>query len=136
MKSYAVIGCGNGGKAVAGEIASKGNSVSIFEKMPNDDFRKLQESGKITLTGKINLEAKIDLITDKMADAIEGRDVIVIVVPAFAHENLLQELLPLMRDGQDLVVILRSPFQKQFHYHMHVELLVSMWLKSIRKRRP
>lgn len=105
MRKYAVIGCGNGGKAVAAEIASKGHSVSIFEKIPNDDFKKLQESKKLKLTGAIELEADLDLVTDDMAEAIADRDVILIVVPAFAHESLLRELLPLMLDGQDLVVI-------------------------------
>ncbi len=39
-----------------------------------------------------------------MAEAIEGRDMILVVVPAFAHEPLFKELVPLLKDGQDVVV--------------------------------
>ncbi len=75
-----------------------------MKKIPNDDFRKLQASGTIKLTGTMNYESKLNLVTDDMAEAIEGRDMILVVVPAFAHEPLFKELVPLLKDGQDVVV--------------------------------
>jgi len=105
MKKFAIIGCGNGGKAVAAEVASAGHSVSIFEAMPNDDFRKLQADKTLTLKGTMNIRTSVDLVTDNMSEAIEGRDVIMVVVPSFAHTPLFKELLPLLKDGQHLVVV-------------------------------
>jgi len=105
MMKFAIIGCGNGGKAVAAEVASAGHSVSVFEAMPNDDFRKLQADKTLTLKGTMDIRASLDLVTDDMQEAIEGRDVVMVVVPSFAHNPLFKQLLPLLKDGQHLVVV-------------------------------
>ena len=105
MKKFAVLGCGNGGKAVAAELASNGVDVAIYEAIPNDGFRKLQQAKKITLIGMMDLTADIAMVTDDLAQAIEGREMILVVVPSFAHESIFRQLVPLLKDGQNIVVI-------------------------------
>jgi opine dehydrogenase len=105
MEKFAVLGCGNGGKAVAAELAHNGASVSIFEAIPNEGFRKLQEEKTITLTGTMNYKTDIDLVTDDLKEAIEGRNVVMVVVPSFAHESMFKSLIPLLVDGQHVVVV-------------------------------
>ncbi|MCD6435944.1 MAG: NAD/NADP octopine/nopaline dehydrogenase family protein, partial [Clostridiales bacterium] len=105
MEKFAVLGCGNGGKAVAAELAHNGASVSIFEAIPNEGFRKLEKEKSITLTGTMNFKADIDIVTENLKEAIEGRSVIMVVVPSFAHESMFKLLIPLLSDGQHVVVV-------------------------------
>lgn len=105
MEKFAVLGCGNGGKAVAAELAFNGASVSIYEAIPNDGFRKLQETKELKLTGAMELSSKMDLVTDDLEEAIKGRKFIMVVVPSFAHEDIFRNLLPLLEDKQNIIVV-------------------------------
>lgn len=105
MEKFAVLGCGNGGKAIAAELAHNGASVSIYEAIPNEGFRKLQDEKVITLTGTMNMVGNIELVTDDLKEAISGRKIILVVVPSFAHEIIFKSLVPLLEDGQHIVVI-------------------------------
>lgn len=103
--SYAVLGAGNGGMAVAAEIASKGFRVSLWEGIATTKFQQLCETRHITLSGTITAEADIAVVTEDIKTAVDGFDVLLLVVPAFAHEPIFERLIPHLRDGHDLVII-------------------------------
>ncbi len=105
MEKVAVLGCGNGGKAVAAELAYNGAQVRIYEAIPNDDFRKLQQSREIKLKGAVELKATIHMVTEDLGKAVRGSTMIVVVLPSFAHEEVFKNLIPYLEEGQHVVVI-------------------------------
>lgn len=104
--SFAILGAGNGGKALAGHIASKGHRVCLFESLePNEDFLRLREEKEIFLEGDVAAKGKLHCVTTNIEEAVEGAEVIVTVVPAFAHEPIFDQLMPVMKDGDRIVLI-------------------------------
>ena len=103
---FAVLGCGNGGMALAGQIAAKGYSVNIFEGLEfTKEITRLSEEKEIIVQGDIQSRGRINCLTNDMKVAVAGADVILVVLPAFAHEPVFRKLLPHLKDGQRVVII-------------------------------
>lgn len=103
---FAVIGCGNGGMTLAGQIAAKGYDVNLFEGLePSEAFLKLRTERKIFLKGDIESEGLISCVTTDIKEAIDDAKTILIVVPAFAHEPLFKKIIPHLKDGHRIVLI-------------------------------
>ena len=49
--------------------------------------------------------AKFDLITDDMAEAVNGAKLILVCIPSVAHEVFFEQLAPLLTDGQIVHII-------------------------------
>jgi opine dehydrogenase len=102
----AVIGAGNGGKALAGHIASKGHEVAIYEGLePGQDFLRLKEARRISLQGDIACSGELICATTNIEEAIDGAQVIIVVVPAFAHEPIFNQLMPSVKDGDRIILV-------------------------------
>jgi opine dehydrogenase len=103
MKTIAVIGGGNGGQAMAGHLAAMGHKIRLYSR----NIEKLEaviQFGGIELSGKINVFGEIDLITDKLQEAVTGAELIMIVTPANAHRVLAEQLAPHLQPGQVVVL--------------------------------
>lgn len=101
--SFAVIGAGNGGQAIAGHLALKGYKVNLY----NRTYQKLHpiiEKGGIELEGEVEGFGKLNVITDDMEKAIKDVDIVLVVVPASAHCKIAEDMLPYLRDGQIIVL--------------------------------
>lgn len=101
--SFAVIGAGNGGQAIAGHLALKGYKVNLY----NRTFQKLIpiiEKCGIELEGEVKGFGKLNVITDDIEKAIKDVDIVLVVVPASAHYKLAENILPYLRDGQIIVL--------------------------------
>ena len=90
-KKIAVLGGGNGAHTMAAEFALKGHTVNLFE-MPRfkNNMKKVFETKTIKLQGNIpELQGPVELnmVTDNIAEAVEGCRYICIVAPAFAHSG-------------------------------------------------
>jgi len=103
-----VVGGGYGGLAMAGELSLKGHDVRLFEFA---DFAQsiapVRDAGGIHITdqeGEQGGFAPLPLITHHMEDAVDGAEVIFVVLPAFAHDRALAELIPVLREGQLVIV--------------------------------
>jgi len=109
MKSdyrFAVLGCGNGGMALAGAIASKGYAVNVFDALPpTEGFLKFANEKEIFLEGSVNSRGIVNTVTNDMKTAVGDAEVIIIVVPAFAHEVIFEKLIPHLKDGHKIIVI-------------------------------
>jgi len=103
---FAILGAGNGGKALAGHIATKGHYVSLFEGLePGEAFLRLSKEKEIFLEGDIKSRGNLNRVTTSMEEAVASADVILVVVPAFAHEPIFTKLIPLLKDGHKIVLI-------------------------------
>ncbi len=95
-KKIAVLGGGNGAHTMAAEFALRGHTVNLYE-MPQfkHNMKKVFETKTVYLQGNIpELQgpAVLNMVTDDIAQAVEGCRYICIVAPAFAHYGYAQLL--------------------------------------------
>jgi len=102
---YAVIGAGNGGKAMAAYLALMDFQVTLYN-------RTATRVEIIRLRGGIDLESptephgfgRLYKVTDNMEEALRDADIIMVVVPSTAHADIAKLAAPFLRD--DHIVIL------------------------------
>ncbi|MBM4429193.1 MAG: NADP transhydrogenase subunit alpha [Chloroflexi bacterium] len=99
----AIVGGGNGAHAMAGHLALKNHQVRLFSAFP-DEIRAMQEAGGVHVQGMIEGFGALQEITADPAQAIPWADVIMVVVPAFAHRPLTEAIAPHLRDGQTILL--------------------------------
>ena len=110
----AVLGGGSVGRTCAADCKLAGNTVRIFDIKPfSETSLKYLEKTGVTLVGhpknKYGFDrlgnAKFDLITDDMAEAVNGAKLILVCIPSVAHEVFFEQLAPLLTDGQIVHII-------------------------------
>ena len=103
--SFAVLGAGCGGQAIAGYLALRGHDVALYNRS-HSRIAAFRNRGCIELCDRISGFGALSYIGTDLAAAMVGRDVIMIVTTATAHRPLAQKMAPHLRDGQ---VILLNP---------------------------
>lgn len=101
--SYAVIGAGNGGLAMAGYLAYKGYSVNLYNRT-EEKIKDLKKDPIITLSGAVQGKGKLRLATSDIKEAISGINIIMVTTPATAHYPLARAMAPYLEDGQIVVL--------------------------------
>ena len=104
-KCYTVIGAGHGGKAMAADLAVRGFAVRLYN-------RTAAHIDEIVLRGEIDLEGEdgihhlghLTLATSNVAEALDGANIIMVVVPASGHKDVAHLCAPHLRDGQIVVL--------------------------------
>jgi opine dehydrogenase len=108
MIPYSVIGAGNGGTAMAAELALLGRDSVLFEHPQfADRIQPLLEVGGIAVESRIEHFpggvgthfARLERITTDLAEAAQAA-VVIVVVPGQHHEKLARQLAGLLRPGQ------------------------------------
>lgn len=105
-KIICVIGAGNGGSAVAGDMTLAGHQCRLFE-FPEyaSNIEPIRDQGGIWVTGIARTGfAQIELATTDLAEAVEEAELVMVTTVALAHERVAWELAPLLRDGQVIVL--------------------------------
>jgi len=103
---FAVLGSGNGARAWCAQIAARGYPVVMWEPLEEtDDFRKIREEKEMFLEGNMNMGGKLAGATMDIAEAMEGADYLLVIVPSFAHEPIFRKMIPHLVDGQNVVVV-------------------------------
>ena len=104
--NYAVLGSGHGGRAVCGQIAEKGYPVMMYEPLEEtEDYLKIRQEKEIFLDGDIRAGGKLSGATMAIEEAVKDTDVILIVVPSFAHKPIFAKLIPHLMDGQHVIIV-------------------------------
>lgn len=96
---FAVLGAGAGGQTMAAVLSHKGYSVKLYD-IDEAKIKKLNELGKIVVTGKIECTATPELITTDLSAAMQDVDVIMVTSTTDAHKTLAEQCVPFLRDGQ------------------------------------
>jgi opine dehydrogenase len=100
---FAVIGAGHGGKAMAAHLAIKGYEVNLY----NRTYSKIEPIVKmkgIELEGEVSGFGKLNVISDNIKEVIKGTDIIMVVVPAFAHGSIAERCAPYLEDNQIVIL--------------------------------
>ncbi len=100
---FAVLGAGHGGLAMAGHLALMGFEVKLYNRS-EERLWGVKSMRGITLEGEIEGFAKIDVASTNMKEVIEDAEIIMVVVPATAHEFIAEQCAPYLRDGQIVIL--------------------------------
>ncbi|MFX1327855.1 MAG: NAD/NADP octopine/nopaline dehydrogenase family protein [Promethearchaeota archaeon] len=102
---FCVIGAGNGGRAFAAYLSSKGYPVNLY----NRSFSRIVEIKKksgIKASGELKGHFPINLVTQDLELAVKNVDIILIVVPASAHKEIAEKIVRYLSHDQ---IILLNP---------------------------
>ncbi len=104
---FAIIGAGHGGTAMAGHLSLMGFDVSLYNRTP-ERIQIIQHSGGIEILSDQNSIpqgfAPLKLITSNLEEAVRGRDVLMVVLPATGHLSIAENLAPFLTDNQIIVL--------------------------------
>ncbi len=101
--NYCVIGVGNGGMSMAGYLAMLGYNVNLYNRTLERIF-PLIKNPIISLTGEENGIGKLNIVTNKIKEAIENVDIIMVTVPAMGHHEIAKEMAPYLSENQIIVL--------------------------------
>jgi opine dehydrogenase len=90
---------------MAADLAARGFAVNLYN-------RTAERIREITLRGAIQVEypdgtrgvGRLAVVTSDIAEALDGADVIMVVLPASAHRDVAYLCAPHLRDGQIIVL--------------------------------
>ncbi|MGI6142416.1 MAG: NAD/NADP octopine/nopaline dehydrogenase family protein [bacterium] len=99
FKRAAILGAGNGAHAFAAHLGMLGVEVNIYNKFP-EELAAIKERGAVEAEGVLEGVGPIRRATTDIAEAVEGAEVILVVVPAFVHRFMAEILAPHLVDGQ------------------------------------
>ncbi len=105
-KEICIIGAGNGGSAMAGDMTLAGHRCRLFEfEEYAENIKPVIVQGGIHVTGIARTGfAKVALATLDLSEAVQGADLIMVTTQALAHERVAKELIPHLSDGQTVVL--------------------------------
>ncbi|HEY2193980.1 MAG TPA: NAD/NADP octopine/nopaline dehydrogenase family protein [Actinomycetospora sp.] len=88
----AVIGAGNVGCALAGDLALRGVEVRLYNRSPQR-LETIETAGGISLCGEVEGFAPLGSVTDSLAAAISGAAVVAVTVPTASLPHYASALL-------------------------------------------
>ena len=99
----AVLGAGNGGQATAADLTLRGHRVRLYDRYPEvtDPFAATR---RIVARGAVAGEAVVADVTNDLARAVDGAEVVLVSVPGFALEWMARALAPYLAEGQVVVL--------------------------------
>ncbi len=95
VRRIAVLGAGHGGTAAAADLTLRGFEVRLQARRA-ERIAAIEANGGITVRGVHDGLARIAHLTTDIADAVDGADLIMLVVPSVAHEGYARLLAPLL----------------------------------------
>lgn len=105
-KTICVIGAGNGGTAIAGDMTLAGHQCRLFEFPEySQNIDPVILKGGIEVTGIARTGfARVSLATTDLAAAVQGADVIMAATQALTHERLAREIAPFLEENQAVIL--------------------------------
>jgi opine dehydrogenase len=101
--TVAVLGAGHGGMAMAAHLALMGHKVNLFNR-GEERLWGVRSSGAIEIIGEVEGFGELNMATTSIGEAIKGVELIMVVVPAFGHRWMAEQIAPHLVDGQIIVL--------------------------------
>ena len=105
-KKIAVIGAGNGGTAIAGDLSLAGHECRLFEfEEWAGNVTAVSAQGGIKVTGVAHTGfAKVALATTDIKAVLDGAELIMVSTQALTHTRVARAIAPQVRDGQVIIL--------------------------------
>ncbi|HEY8345681.1 MAG TPA: NAD/NADP octopine/nopaline dehydrogenase family protein [Symbiobacteriaceae bacterium] len=103
MATFAVLGAGHGGLALAGYLGKRGLSVRLWARNPQS-LMGVMEAGGVYLEGVEQGFGPVRACTDLQA-ALDGADAVLVALPATAHGEIAVRCAPYLQDGQVVLLL-------------------------------
>ena len=102
MSKIAVLGGGGTGITMAADLTLKGHTAALYDRADRfDRLKEVLDAGGVTMTGRAaNGFAPIARVTSDLGEAVAGAEIILIAMMATRHQELAEDLAPLLEDGQ------------------------------------
>jgi opine dehydrogenase len=103
--NVAVMGSGGGALAVAADLSRAGRNAMLAD-LPAfaGNLDPVREQGGVrVVAGLYGTKVEPVAVADDVAAAAENAELVIVVVPCFGHEPVMEVLAPLLRDGQSLL---------------------------------
>ncbi len=105
-EKFTVIGAGHGGKAMAAHLALMGLQVTLYNRT-FDHISVIEKRGGIDLESSepgVRGFARLHLVTSDMSKALDGAQMVMVVVPSSAHADIARTAAPHLKDGQTIIL--------------------------------
>ena len=96
IRTIAIMGAGHGGLAAAADLGNRGFDVRLHARR-EESLEPIREQGGILAKGVQTGLVPVPLLTTNVSEAVDGGDLVMLVVPSVAHEFYAEALAPLMR---------------------------------------
>ena len=100
----AVLGAGHAGRGLASYLSIHGFDVALYNRTIGNVKGILDRRG-IDVYGIVEAFAPIPLVTDDVAAAIVGRNILIITVPAQAHPFFAKTMGPHLESDQTVLLM-------------------------------
>lgn len=107
--TFAVLGAGDGGKAMAAHLALKRFTVNLYNRRDGRhyvDLTKIKAQGGIELEGLFEGFGMLNVVSPDIGKVIKDVDVVMVVTWAQNHPDVARACAPHLQDGQ---VVLLNP---------------------------
>ena len=101
--TWAIIGGGNGGQSMAGDLAIMGFNVRLYDIFP-ETIEAINRQGGIEVKGQVEGFGRLELATTNISEALNGSEIVVVVAPALAHAAIAKDCAPYLQDNQVVVL--------------------------------
>jgi opine dehydrogenase len=120
-RKVTIMGGGNGARATAAELGIVGHDVNLFE-VPEffEGMKGIVEAREIRSTGEVQGTGPV-LVTSDIVEAVDGSDLIIIVVPTMHHRDYAKLLAPVLQDGMNVALMPGSMGSLEFVEYVHAE---------------
>ncbi|MFO7534232.1 MAG: NAD/NADP octopine/nopaline dehydrogenase family protein [Kiritimatiellia bacterium] len=101
--TFGVVGAGHGGLAMAGHLGLMGFPVRLYNRT-GENLHAVRWHGGIRVSGEVEGFGPVQTASSSMAEAIDGADILMVVVPATAHRFVAEKMARALRPGQMIVL--------------------------------
>lgn len=103
-KRIIILGAGNGGQAMAAFISLAGYEVVLYDRY-EEAIAPVLQNGGIELSGVSGKGfARLVKVTTDLHEALSETGLILVVLPAFAHAYIAEQIAPLLREDDRIVL--------------------------------
>lgn len=105
IKRITVIGAGHGGKAMAAHLSLMKAKVTMYNRTWKHIEAIADRGGVLVKSDEdVNGFGELAKVTSDIEEAVKGSQLIMLVVPAFAHAELARKMSEFLKPGQIIVL--------------------------------
>jgi opine dehydrogenase len=102
--TVAIIGAGLGGIALVANLGLQGYRLRLHD-IDEARIAKIRERGGLDVEGLVQGWAPLELVTPRLAPAVDGAEIIIVVTGSHFHADVARGLAGVLQDGQTILLI-------------------------------